>query len=165
VDGIRASDAEREQTAERLRTACLEGRLEADELDERLAAAFRARTRGELSALVGDLPGQRPVVLLPGRPVRGRGLPAGTIALRTVLAIATLALLAALVLPGDAWMMIALSALAIGGSLLLLVLMFAPVVAVLGAIAWVARRLAGPLRRQVFAPPPHAPRGPETPWS
>jgi uncharacterized membrane protein YgcG len=36
--------------------AAAEGRLSADELSERLDAAFRARTYGELSALLADLP-------------------------------------------------------------------------------------------------------------
>ena len=53
---LRASDADREGVAERLRKAATEGRLTTQELDERLAAAFRARTYGELDPLVGDLP-------------------------------------------------------------------------------------------------------------
>jgi hypothetical protein len=36
--------------------AAAEGRLSAEELDERLDAAFRARTYGELGALLADLP-------------------------------------------------------------------------------------------------------------
>jgi Domain of unknown function (DUF1707) len=52
----RASDAEREAAADRLRTAAAEGRLDADELEERLAAAYGARTIGELAPLVSDLP-------------------------------------------------------------------------------------------------------------
>jgi DUF1707 SHOCT-like domain len=54
---MRASDADREQVAERLRNATAEGRLLADELEQRLGAAFTARTYGELDALVSDLPG------------------------------------------------------------------------------------------------------------
>jgi Domain of unknown function (DUF1707) len=53
---LRASDADREAVAERLRRAAVEGRLEPDELEERLHAALRARTYGELRRLVGDLP-------------------------------------------------------------------------------------------------------------
>lgn len=52
---LRASDADREQTAELLRRAAGEGRLTVDELDERLAEAFAARTRAELEALVADV--------------------------------------------------------------------------------------------------------------
>jgi hypothetical protein len=53
---LRASDFEREQVAERLRQATAEGRLRTDELEERLGAAFSARTHGELEPLVSDLP-------------------------------------------------------------------------------------------------------------
>jgi len=52
---LRASDAERERTADQLRHAAGEGRLTVEELDERLNAAYAARTRGELDRLVGDV--------------------------------------------------------------------------------------------------------------
>jgi DUF1707 SHOCT-like domain/2TM domain len=52
----RASDAEREATAERLRVAAGDGRLDPDELEERLEAAYGARTVGELEAVTRDLP-------------------------------------------------------------------------------------------------------------
>jgi DUF1707 SHOCT-like domain len=52
---VRASDAERERTADQLRHAAGEGRLTVDELDERLGAAYAARTRGELERLVADV--------------------------------------------------------------------------------------------------------------
>src|SRR5437763_15715811 len=54
---LRASDADREQVAERLRQAVTEGRLRPDEFEHRLGAAFSASTYGELDALLGDLPG------------------------------------------------------------------------------------------------------------
>ncbi len=54
---LKASDADREQIAERLRKATAEGRLLAEELEERLEATFSARTYGELDAVVADLPG------------------------------------------------------------------------------------------------------------
>jgi Flp pilus assembly protein TadB len=57
--GLRASDADRERVAERLRHAAGEGRLLAHELEERLATALRAQTYGELDAVVSDLPGSR----------------------------------------------------------------------------------------------------------
>jgi hypothetical protein len=53
---IRASDADRENIAERLRKATAEGRLLAEELEERLEATFTARTYGDLDAVVADLP-------------------------------------------------------------------------------------------------------------
>ena len=57
--GIRASDADRERVAERLRHAAAEGRLLAHELEDRLATALRAQTYGELDSVVCDLPGSR----------------------------------------------------------------------------------------------------------
>jgi len=58
---IRASDADREQIAERLRHAADEGRLFVDEFDERLGLALNARTYRELDAIVADLPPRRAV--------------------------------------------------------------------------------------------------------
>jgi hypothetical protein len=54
---VRASDAERDQAAEILRVAYAEGRLTRDELDERIGAAYAAKTRADLSGLTSDLPG------------------------------------------------------------------------------------------------------------
>jgi Domain of unknown function (DUF1707)/Cell wall-active antibiotics response 4TMS YvqF len=62
---IRASDAEREAAAARLRTAAGEGRLALDELAERLDRAFAAVTRGELDTLTRDLPEQQEGDTLP----------------------------------------------------------------------------------------------------
>lgn len=56
----RAGDAEREQTAEKLRVAAGEGRIDLAELDERLDRAYRAKTYSELDALLADLPDKRP---------------------------------------------------------------------------------------------------------
>lgn len=53
---FRASDAERERTADMLRDHCAAGRITAEEQDERTDAAYAARTVGELQALVADLP-------------------------------------------------------------------------------------------------------------
>ena len=61
VPSIRASDADREQVAERLRHATVEGRLSTDELEERLEATSAARTYGELDMVVADLPVSRPL--------------------------------------------------------------------------------------------------------
>ncbi|MEU1813632.1 DUF1707 domain-containing protein [Streptomyces roseifaciens] len=53
---MRASDAERERVAEALREAVAEGRLTMEEFEERLEAAYTARTHGDLEPLVRDLP-------------------------------------------------------------------------------------------------------------
>ena len=63
---LRASDADRESAAERLRTAALEGRLDDDELEERLSQAYSARWRSELSRLTADI--TPPIVFV--RPAR-----------------------------------------------------------------------------------------------
>jgi hypothetical protein len=52
---LRASDADREHTAELLRHAAGEGRLTMEELEERVIAAYDTRTRRELETLVADL--------------------------------------------------------------------------------------------------------------
>lgn len=51
-----ASDAERERVADLLRTHAAAGRLDPDELEQRLEAAFAARRRGDLAPLIADLP-------------------------------------------------------------------------------------------------------------
>jgi hypothetical protein len=53
---LRVSHEDRDQVAEQLRVAAGDGRLTADELDERLETALTARTYGELEALLTDLP-------------------------------------------------------------------------------------------------------------
>ena len=57
-DGLpapRIGHAERDRTAELLREAAGLGRIDLDELDERLGRAYAARTQPELDALVADL--------------------------------------------------------------------------------------------------------------
>jgi hypothetical protein len=56
VSDLLASDADRERIAEQLRAAAGEGRLTAEELEERLERALSARTEAELAPLVADLP-------------------------------------------------------------------------------------------------------------
>ncbi|MFF1694082.1 DUF1707 domain-containing protein [Streptomyces sp. NPDC058257] len=54
--GLRASDADRDRTADILREALAEGRLTAEEHSERIDGVYRAKTMGELEPLVSDLP-------------------------------------------------------------------------------------------------------------
>jgi hypothetical protein len=61
---LRISDADRHQVAEILRQAAGEGRLDIDELDQRLEATYAARTYADLVPITLDLPShphQRPV--------------------------------------------------------------------------------------------------------
>jgi Domain of unknown function (DUF1707) len=52
---MRASDADRDRVVDMLREAVGDGRLTADEFDERLEAALSSRTLGELAVLIADL--------------------------------------------------------------------------------------------------------------
>lgn len=53
---LRASHEDRDAVIETLRVAAGDGRLTAEELDERLEVAFNAKTYGELAVLTSDLP-------------------------------------------------------------------------------------------------------------
>jgi hypothetical protein len=69
---LRASDADRENAVDRLRTAAMEGRLDSDELEERISAAYDARWCSELTHLTVDVTPPPP---LPERPVFVRQVP------------------------------------------------------------------------------------------
>src|SRR5829696_2481584 len=56
---LRASDAERESIVSQLREHGAAGRLDVEELEQRVETAYSARTHGELGALLGDLPAAR----------------------------------------------------------------------------------------------------------
>lgn len=65
---LRASDADRERVLEELREHAAQGRLELGELSERIEVALRAKTLGDLEALVADLP-EPPAAPLPPPPL------------------------------------------------------------------------------------------------
>jgi hypothetical protein len=52
---LRASDADREAVVERLRLAAIEGRLDSEELESRVTAAYAARLGSELERLTADV--------------------------------------------------------------------------------------------------------------
>ena len=56
---VRAADSDREQVGERLRQHHAEGRLDADEFQQRIDRCYQAKTIGELRQLVADLPRER----------------------------------------------------------------------------------------------------------
>ena len=62
---LRASHADRDQVVELLRVAAGDGRLSAEELDDRLERALTARTYAELAALTGDLPATPGTAVVP----------------------------------------------------------------------------------------------------
>ncbi|OAH16150.1 DUF1707 SHOCT-like domain-containing protein [Streptomyces jeddahensis] len=78
---LRASDADRDRTADILREALAEGRLTAEEHAERIDGVYRAKTVAELEPLIRDLPAGREAaaaasasadhVTAPSRPTAG----------------------------------------------------------------------------------------------
>ncbi len=66
---MRASHADREHFAEMLRQAAGDGRIDIDELEERLEQVFAAKTYGELEPIVRDLPAARPSAAPATQPV------------------------------------------------------------------------------------------------
>ena len=75
---LRASDADREATAERLRVAAMEGRLDSDELEARMEAAYAARWCPQLETLTLDVtppaappPAVRPTFVQPAKRTNG----------------------------------------------------------------------------------------------
>lgn len=74
---MRISDADRHKVAEVLRTAAGEGRLDLDELDERLEQAFAAKTYADLIPITADLhAAPRPGTPVP-RPASGMAMAPG----------------------------------------------------------------------------------------
>ena len=74
---LRASDADREAAVERLRVAGVEGRLDSEELEQRIESAYAARWCSELDALTLDVTppparlAQPPVFVQPARKPNG----------------------------------------------------------------------------------------------
>ena len=65
---MRVSDADRHRVAEILREAAGEGRIDLDELDQRLEAAYAARTYADLVPITFDLPAHRDQPHVAARP-------------------------------------------------------------------------------------------------
>ncbi|MGC9667963.1 DUF1707 domain-containing protein [Planosporangium sp. 12N6] len=81
---LRASDADRERVADVLRRAAAEGRLTLDELGERLAVVYAAKSYAELEPVTSDLPAAP--LAGPGpahdvRPVDGERVPGTAVAI------------------------------------------------------------------------------------
>lgn len=100
TEHLRAADADRQATADRLRAAAGEGRLDLHEYDQRLRLAYAATSYADLDRLTADLPAPppparrepSPVALSPARAVTGwvAGLPVGCLVLLVVLIVAIL---------------------------------------------------------------------------
>jgi Domain of unknown function (DUF1707) len=59
---LRAADSDREAVADILREQHIAGRLDSDELQERIDRYYSAKTYAELDAVVADLPHEQPQV-------------------------------------------------------------------------------------------------------
>jgi hypothetical protein len=82
---MRVSDSERERVAAFLRDQALEGRLDHEELEERLGGAYRAKTAGDLEDLIEDLPHRRVPSAARAAPPRRREPPRALVGLGVVL--------------------------------------------------------------------------------
>jgi hypothetical protein len=142
---LRASDAERERVVAFLRDNAAEGRLTADELEERVGRAYAAVTRGQLARLVRDLPRPPAGTAFQRRPRRHVAIdrrpgPVGALRRPVGFVLIALAALAALRLPGLAlllvWTGFAVT-LALVAVVAVLALALSPVIAlvVLGIVA------------------------------
>ncbi|NHB85291.1 DUF1707 domain-containing protein [Tessaracoccus sp. HDW20] len=77
-DQLRITSAQRERAVELVRLAAADGRLEFDEMNQRVGIGLEARTQGELRRIVGDLvPSAELAAFLTDitPPVQGRGPP------------------------------------------------------------------------------------------
>ena len=114
---LRASDEDRDHVIDRLRKAASEGRIAAEELEQRVTSALKARTYGELDATVADLPGPSSRGGLNRRSAAGwavstvRANPALLLVAIPVLAVTTALLLAATVV----WTVLFLVFMIVGG--------------------------------------------------
>jgi DUF1707 SHOCT-like domain len=117
---LRASDADRERIVDRLHTAATEGRIAAEELEQRVHQALTARTYAELESTIVDLPGPRELARQGQRPRRSTAGWAFAAArhnpLLLVVAIPIVAVTFALVLAATiVWLVMALIVIIIGG--------------------------------------------------
>jgi hypothetical protein len=108
-DHIRVSDADRDRVTGQLRDHFAAGRITPSELDERVSAALNAKTVGDLRVIMADLPGPT-LVPLHAAPGPQRVAPSWTVRRRhpPFPPLILLGLLAALLIPGAGWVLLAL---------------------------------------------------------
>jgi len=75
-DEMRAGDNDRQAVADKLKQALDEGRLDLGEYDERLQKTYAAKTYGDLSGLLDDLPSAPPATAPKTDPVAQAAAPA-----------------------------------------------------------------------------------------
>jgi hypothetical protein len=93
---IRVGDADRERVIDLLRSHAAAGRLETEELEERLERAYAARHGSDLQAVLAELPSE-PAPR--ARPTRSRATPV------SLLPVAVVALVALAAVTGAWWLM------------------------------------------------------------
>ena len=75
-DEMRAADSDRQAVADKLKQALDEGRLDLGEYDERLQRTYAAKTYGDLSGLLDDLPSPPPATAPTAQPAAQTAAPA-----------------------------------------------------------------------------------------
>jgi hypothetical protein len=140
---MRVSDNERERVVQFLREQSLEGRLDHEELEERLGSAYQAKTAGDLQDLIEDLPHRRVAPAPVRRPAPQRRRQNGP----HPLAIVGMCLLALIALPtlaaagiGFVFAVVA----AIGIAVFVLGFLFGPLILIGFLISQAARRRTRP---------------------
>ena len=73
---MRASDRDRQQVVDRLRSSLEDGRLTMEEYVDRMEVAYQAATYGDLAPLCADLPASSPVIAGPATAAAGTAPPA-----------------------------------------------------------------------------------------
>ena len=113
---LRASDAERERVVEELGLHAAEGRLQTDELEERLEHAHAAKTLGDLESTLRELPRRPRETAPPPERRRGRGRRGALTAHAPVaVALVVVGLLSAILDTGALWFGLPLVLWALGG--------------------------------------------------
>jgi hypothetical protein len=150
---MRTSDAERQRVADFLRDACGEGRLTAEELEQRLDQLFAGTTVADLTTLVRDLPGGGEVIprldrrAVPRRiapaplPARRRRGPSPAVPFGFLLLVGGLAWLAVAALPPLLAIVFAAVVLSIAVAIGVFAVAMAPVGLALFGIAWIVHRV------------------------
>jgi hypothetical protein len=143
---MRTSEAERERVADFLRDCCAEGRLRADELEQRLDCLFGGQTVADLELLVWDLPGGARVLPMappavrtptsvPARRARRVPRPAATV----IVIVGAVAVISSM--PPEAFVGLTAMAVIFGVMALVLATVLAPAGFMLVGLAWLAARL------------------------
>lgn len=132
---MRASDRDRENAVAYLKRHYSEGRLNGDELSQRVEAAYAAVTIGELEPLISDLPGS-PLERSPDHGASSLGTPLKRFAALALAAAVGLAFVSAL--PAEVWLLLLVVALPVGAMLMFILL---PIALAVAAGVWVLRRL------------------------